>query len=290
MSSVEKPTGLASLVSGRTERTTRALQSRFPRTGRKSPALSACGRYRTAAPGVRIRRRAAPHAVAQVRRPVPFPSSRSGAHPGGHEAGHYDALRRPAARRGGGHAHFLGAHRGALWFGHCPPGRRGYEINRLDLLAPEARQAENVRKMLLAMVNDVRVVVVKLADRLHNMRTLGFLPAEKQQRIARETLDIYAPIAHRLGMGLIRGELEDLAFSYPRAGSLSGASADRGIEKERVRSVSDGIAGYGSQAAGGKRDCGGSGWQGQAAVLDSPEKSSASIARSTRSMTCLPSA
>ncbi len=88
------------------------------------------------------------------------------------------------------------------------------KISRLDLLAPEARQAENVRKMLLAMVNDVRVVVVKLADRLHNMRTLRFLPPEKQERIARETLDLYGPIAHRLGMGLIRGELEDLAFSY----------------------------------------------------------------------------
>src|SRR5256712_472995 len=88
------------------------------------------------------------------------------------------------------------------------------KISRLDLLAPEARQAENVRKVLLAMVNDVRVVLVKLGDRLHNMRTLGFLPSEKQERIARETLDIYAPIAHRLGMGLIRGELEDLAFSY----------------------------------------------------------------------------
>ncbi len=88
------------------------------------------------------------------------------------------------------------------------------KISRLDLLAPEARQAENVRKMLLAMVNDVRVVVVKLADRLHNMRTLRFLPPEKQERIARETLELYAPIAHRLGMGLIRGELEDLAFSY----------------------------------------------------------------------------
>jgi guanosine-3',5'-bis(diphosphate) 3'-pyrophosphohydrolase len=88
------------------------------------------------------------------------------------------------------------------------------KISRLDFLAPEARQAESVRKMLLAMVNDVRVVVVKLADRLHNMRTLQFLPPEKQERIARETLDIYAPIAHRLGMGLIRGELEDLAFSY----------------------------------------------------------------------------
>ena len=88
------------------------------------------------------------------------------------------------------------------------------KISRLDLLAPEARQAENVRKMLLAMVNDVRVVMVKLADRLHNMRTLEFLDPERQLRIARETLDIYAPVANRLGMGLIRGELEDLAFRY----------------------------------------------------------------------------
>ena len=93
------------------------------------------------------------------------------------------------------------------------------KISRLDLLAPEARQAENLRKMLLAMVNDVRVVVIKLADRLHNMRTLEYLPSEKQQRIARETLDVYAPIAHRLGMGLIRGELEDLAFRYLEAPS-----------------------------------------------------------------------
>src|ERR1700690_1108672 len=88
------------------------------------------------------------------------------------------------------------------------------KIGRLDLLAPEARQAENVRKMLLAMVNDVRVVVVKLADRLHNMRTLEYLDTERQQRIARETLDIYAPVANRLGMGLIRGELEDVSFRY----------------------------------------------------------------------------
>src|SRR5215469_8854118 len=88
------------------------------------------------------------------------------------------------------------------------------KISRLDLGAPEARQAENVRKMLLAMVNDVRVVMIKLADRLHNMRTLQFLDSEKQQRISRETLDIYAPVANRLGMGLIRGELEDLAFGY----------------------------------------------------------------------------
>jgi guanosine-3',5'-bis(diphosphate) 3'-pyrophosphohydrolase len=88
------------------------------------------------------------------------------------------------------------------------------KISRLDLLGPEERQAENVRKMLLAMVNDVRVVMVKLADRLHNMRTLEYLDPERQQRIARETLDIYAPVANRLGMGLIRGELEDLAFQY----------------------------------------------------------------------------
>lgn len=88
------------------------------------------------------------------------------------------------------------------------------KISRLDFLDTEGRQAENVRKMLLAMVDDVRVVVLKLADRLHNMRTLQFLPPEKQQRIARETLEIYAPIAHRLGMGRIRGELEDVAFSY----------------------------------------------------------------------------
>jgi len=88
------------------------------------------------------------------------------------------------------------------------------KFSRLDLLNPETRQAENVRKMLLAMVDDVRVVLVKLADRLHNMRTLRFLPLEKQRRIAKETMEIYAPIAHRLGMGVIRGELEDLAFSY----------------------------------------------------------------------------
>jgi GTP pyrophosphokinase len=88
------------------------------------------------------------------------------------------------------------------------------KIGRLNMMAPEARQAENVRKMLLAMVNDVRVVLVKLADRLHNMRTLEFLDPPKQQRISRETLDIYAPIAHRLGMSVIRGELEDLSFRF----------------------------------------------------------------------------
>src|SRR5450755_131978 len=88
------------------------------------------------------------------------------------------------------------------------------KIDKIEFANREDRQAENVRKMLLAMVTDVRVVIIKLADRLHNMRTLEHLPPERQQPIARETLDIYAPLAHRLGMGKVRGELEDLAFRY----------------------------------------------------------------------------
>jgi guanosine-3',5'-bis(diphosphate) 3'-pyrophosphohydrolase len=76
------------------------------------------------------------------------------------------------------------------------------------------RQVENYRKLLLAMVDDIRVILVKLADRLHNMRTLQHLPPDRRKAIAQETLDVYAPIAHRLGMAKIRGELEDLAFSY----------------------------------------------------------------------------
>ncbi|MEK6304543.1 MAG: bifunctional (p)ppGpp synthetase/guanosine-3',5'-bis(diphosphate) 3'-pyrophosphohydrolase [Acidobacteriota bacterium] len=88
------------------------------------------------------------------------------------------------------------------------------KISKLDHASYEERQALNMRKMLLAMVDDVRVVLVKLADRLHNMRTLEHLPGEKRRRIAQETLDVYAPIAHRLGMSRVRGELEDLAFKH----------------------------------------------------------------------------
>jgi guanosine-3',5'-bis(diphosphate) 3'-pyrophosphohydrolase len=88
------------------------------------------------------------------------------------------------------------------------------KISKIDFATREEQQAENLRKMMLAMVDDIRVVLIKLADRLHNMRTLEHLPPERQHKIARETLDIYAPIAHRLGMGKVRGELEDLGFRY----------------------------------------------------------------------------
>ncbi|HEX4438614.1 MAG TPA: bifunctional (p)ppGpp synthetase/guanosine-3',5'-bis(diphosphate) 3'-pyrophosphohydrolase [Thermoanaerobaculia bacterium] len=88
------------------------------------------------------------------------------------------------------------------------------KIGRFSYVSREEEQAETFRKMILAMVSDLRVVLVKLADRLHNMRTLGFLPEAKRREIARETLDIYAPIAHRLGMGSLKGELEDLSFLY----------------------------------------------------------------------------
>src|SRR5215813_13752 len=88
------------------------------------------------------------------------------------------------------------------------------KIAQISNVSREEQQAENVRKMVLAMVDDVRVVLVKLADRLHNMRTLHYLPTEKRKRIAQETMDIFAPIAHRLGMGKLRGELEDLAFQH----------------------------------------------------------------------------
>src|SRR3954463_6182770 len=84
----------------------------------------------------------------------------------------------------------------------------------LSTSSSEERQAENFRKMLLAMVDDIRVILVKLADRLHNMRTLSHLPDERRVKIAQETRDIYAPIANRLGMSKVKNELEELSFRY----------------------------------------------------------------------------
>jgi GTP diphosphokinase / guanosine-3',5'-bis(diphosphate) 3'-diphosphatase len=88
------------------------------------------------------------------------------------------------------------------------------KISQVQFTSRQQKQADNFRKMLLAMVEDIRVLFVKLADRLHNMRTLQYLPPESRDRISRETLEIYAPLAHRLGMAKIRGELEDLSFSF----------------------------------------------------------------------------
>ncbi len=88
------------------------------------------------------------------------------------------------------------------------------KISQVRFTSRHQKQAENFRKMLLAMVSDIRVLFVKLADRLHNMRTLQYMPPEDRERISQETLEIYAPLAHRLGMAKIRGELEDLSFSF----------------------------------------------------------------------------
>src|SRR6201997_3453583 len=117
------------------------------------------------------------------------------------------------------------------------------KIDKIQFANREDRQAENVRKMLLAMVTDVRVVLIKLADRLHNMRTLEHLKPDRQEAIARETMDIYAPLAHRLGMGKVRGELEDLAFRYTDPVSyeqMSAAVEARRVEGEQfLRGVED---------------------------------------------------
>ena len=108
------------------------------------------------------------------------------------------------------------------------------KIGRLRYHSSEARQAETFRKMLLAMVRDIRVILVKLADRTHNMRTLHGLDGERQQRIALETREIYAPVALRLGMGKVRSELEDLAFSFLEPRSFRTITAQ--IESRREAS------------------------------------------------------
>ncbi len=102
------------------------------------------------------------------------------------------------------------------------------KLNKLELVSREAKQAENLRKLLLAIAEDVRVLLVKLADRLHNMRTIAHMPADARRRVAEETIDIYAPLAGRMGMHAMRSELEDIAFKelHPEAFEVISARLD----------------------------------------------------------------
>src|SRR5512136_2742574 len=119
------------------------------------------------------------------------------------------------------------------------------KISQIQFTSRHQKQAENFRKMLLAMIGDIRILFVKLADRLHNMRTLQYLPPDRRERISRETLEIYAPLAHRLGMARIRGELEDLAFSFldPAAyqNTVALIEARRAVSEDYIREAKETI-------------------------------------------------
>src|SRR4051794_21830817 len=113
------------------------------------------------------------------------------------------------------------------------------KIGAIPFSSSEERQAENFRKMLLAMVDDIRVILVKLADRLHNMRTLQHLPEDRRIKIAQETLDIYAPIANRLGMSKVKNELEELSFKYLEPKAFESLRAKVEAKRKTAEAVID---------------------------------------------------
>lgn len=115
------------------------------------------------------------------------------------------------------------------------------KLSRAQFRSKEEQQAESFRKMILAMVDDLRVILVKLADRLHNMRTLEFLPPEKRVSISKETLEIYAPIAYRLGMGKVKSELQDLALQNIDPEAYSALQAKVETKRKQVESVTEDI-------------------------------------------------
>ena len=121
------------------------------------------------------------------------------------------------------------------------------KITKMDLLSRQQKEAETFRKMLLAMFQDIRVLFVKLADRLHNMRTLQHLPPDRRERISLETLELYAPMAHRIGMAKVRGELEDLAFSFldPTAyqKTLTQIEARRSVSQDFILETVNAVSG-----------------------------------------------